>query len=85
MKKQTKIVLLYILLGVVAAVLSLDFGKMYIKIAISVFGMYIISVLPLFLWLRKTETVVWILKNTLVTYILVWLTTWILLYNLTMI
>jgi uncharacterized membrane protein (Fun14 family) len=80
MKKEQSVNILYTILGAIVGYFSTylkDFGLLLIL----VFGIYLASVFPLSKKVTVDKLGKWLLSNTFLTYILVWLIVYILLSN----
>ena len=83
MKAEQKIVFAYtvlgILLGAVANYLLKTNVDLILVIALPLV-VYFVSLLPLMALVKEKKS--WLFYNSFITFILVWLTAWVLLYNL---
>lgn len=80
MKKEQTVAILYTLLGCVIGYIS-TFLNSFALIFILVFGIYFCTIIPITKKVTTKKLGRWILSNTFMTYILVWLIVYILLSN----
>ena len=80
MNAERKLTLIYFILGIGMGVLSVYLNAM-ISLGIGVV-LYIISFFIVKVYLRENKKFAWYVMNTLLTFVLVWLVTWIFLFNL---
>ncbi|MEM5879437.1 MAG: hypothetical protein QXU74_03015 [Candidatus Aenigmatarchaeota archaeon] len=83
MKTEQKIVMIYTLLGLVSGFMTnyLHTLELNLIIAIAIsFSIYFVTLPLLLISTKKKKTMLF--YNSFVTFLLVWLTIWILLYNL---
>jgi uncharacterized membrane protein (Fun14 family) len=83
MKKEQSAVILYTILGCVVGYISLQI-KSFIFLLVLVLGIYMITVIPLSKKITVDKLMKWLLSNTFLVYILVWLIVYILLSNITL-
>jgi uncharacterized membrane protein (Fun14 family) len=83
MKKEQSAVILYTILGCVVGYISLQI-KSFIFLLVLVLGIYLITVIPLSKKITVDKLMKWLLSNTFLVYILVWLIVYILLSNITL-
>jgi len=82
MEKEQTVVILYTILGIVVGYVSLQIKNFILLLAL-VLGVYFITVIPLSKKIAVNKLVKWLLSNSFIVYILVWLMVYILLSNLT--
>jgi len=82
MEKEQTVVILYTILGIVVGYVSLQIKNFILLLAL-VLGIYFITVIPLSKKITVNKLVKWLLSNTFIVYILVWLIVYILLSNIT--
>ncbi len=82
MEKEQTVVILYTILGCVVGYVSLQIKNFIILLAL-VLGIYFITVVPLSKKITVDKLMKWLLSNTFVVYIFVWLIVYILLSNIT--
>jgi uncharacterized membrane protein (Fun14 family) len=82
MEKEQTVVILYTILGIVVGYVSLQI-KNFILLLVLVLGVYFITVIPLSKKITVNKLVKWLLSNSFIVYILVWLMVYILLSNIT--
>lgn len=80
MNAERKLTLIYFILGIGMGGLSVYLNAM-ISLGIGVV-LYIISFFIVKVYLRENKKFAWYVLNTLMTFILVWLVTWVFLFNL---
>jgi len=80
MEKEQSVVILYTILGCVVGFISLQV-KNFIFLLALVFGIYFITVIPLSKKITVDKLMKWLLSNTFIVYILVWIIVYILLSN----
>jgi O-antigen/teichoic acid export membrane protein len=82
MKVEQKIVMVYTILGILSGFLTnYLFSEFGLIVAISTsFAIYFLSFLLLVIFVKKKK--IMLFYNSFMTFLLVWLTIWILLYNL---
>jgi len=78
MKKEQSATILYTILGCVVGYISLGLKNFFLLLGL-VFGIYFITVIPLSKKITVEKMMKWLLSNTFVVYILVWLVVYILL------
>lgn len=80
MNDERKLTFIYFVLGLVVGVLSVNLNVgLSIVIAALVYGT---SLLVVKQFVKEKKKLSWYLLNTLITFVLVWLVVWILLFNL---
>ena len=82
MEKEQSVVILYTILGIVVGYVSLQIKNFILLLAL-VLGVYFITVIPLSKKITVNKLVKWLLSNSFIVYILVWLMVYILLSNIT--
>lgn len=82
MEKEQTVVILYTILGIVVGYVSLQIKNFILLLAL-VLGVYFITVIPLSKKITVNKLVKWLLSNSFIVYILVWLMVYILLSNIT--
>jgi uncharacterized membrane protein (Fun14 family) len=82
MQKEQTAVILYTILGCVVGYVSLQIKNFIVLLAL-VLGIYFVTVIPLSKKITVDKLVKWLLSNTFIVYILVWLMVYILLSNIT--
>jgi uncharacterized membrane protein (Fun14 family) len=80
MKKEQSTAILYTILGCIVGYISLLLNN-FLYILVLLFGVYFATVIPLTKKITVNKLVRWLLSNTFLTYILVWLIVYILLSN----
>jgi len=80
MKKEQSATILYTILGCVVGYISVSL-KNFVLIIGLVIGLYLITVVPLAKKITVDKLTRWLLSNTFVVYILVWLVVFIMLSN----
>ena len=80
MQKEQSATILYTILGCVVGYIS-PYLKDFISIIILVLGVYFVTVIPLSKKITVDKLAKWLISNTFITYILVWLIVYILLSN----
>ena len=80
MNIERRLALIYSVLGFGMGILSIYFASV-ISLIIGV-GVYIVSFFAVKKFVRDNKKFSWYVLNTLVTFVLVWLVTWIFLFNL---
>jgi hypothetical protein len=81
MEKEQSAVILYTILGCVVGYVSLQISNFILLLGL-VLGIYFITVIPLSKKITVDKLMKWLLSNTFVVYILVWLIVYILLSNI---
>lgn len=81
MEKERIANLLYTILGVIVGYFSLSL-KDFLSLIALVFGIYLISLIPLKKKVKTEKALRWIFSNSFITYILAWLLVYLLLSNL---
>jgi membrane associated rhomboid family serine protease len=80
MNLEQKLTIIYTFLGIAAGFLSAILSSMLYSI-ISAAAIYLVSFIFLVRFLRHKKTI-WLISNSLVAFALIWLVTWILVFNL---
>ena len=83
MKVEQKIVFAYTILGILLGFLTNYLFKSGVDLTIATaipFVVYFVSLLPLITLVKEKKS--WLFYNSFITFILVWLTVWVLFYNL---
>lgn len=80
MNTERKLTLIYFVLGIVMGLMSTYFDTL-ISVIIGA-GVYAISFFASSLFIGEKKKFSWYMLNTLLTYVLVWLVTWIFLFNM---
>lgn len=80
MQKEQSVTILYTILGCIVGYVSLSLRDFF-SLLLLVLGIYFITIIPLSKKITVDKLAKWILSNTFVTYILVWLIVYILLSN----
>jgi len=83
LKVEQKIVFAYTILGILLGFLTNYLFKSGVDLTIATaipFVVYFVSLLPLITLVKEKKS--WLFYNSFITFILVWLTVWVLFYNL---
>lgn len=80
MRKEQSATILYSILGCIVGYLSL-YSNNFFHILLLIFGVYFATVIPVTKKITVEKLTRWLLSNTFLTYILVWLIVYILLSN----
>ena len=83
MKVEQKIVFAYTILGTLLGFLTNYLFKSGVDLTIAIaipFVVYFVSLLPLITLVKEKKS--WLFYNSFITFLLIWLTVWILFYNL---
>lgn len=81
MNAERKLTLIYFILGILMGIVPKFVNNSMLIIAVGV-GLFTISFFVVRQFIKENKKLTWYLLNTAVTFVLVWLVTWIFVFNM---